>query len=80
MDFLDHRVPFLRVVPMVVWVEDAVDIHWIAVWREWIALDGQWERVSDAPRPMVGQGGVVGGGAVITDATSDGRLAILPAV
>jgi hypothetical protein len=48
-EFLEYREPFLRVAPFVVWVqENAVDSHWIAVWREWIAVDGKWERVEDA--------------------------------
>jgi hypothetical protein len=49
-EFLEYREPFLRVAPLVVWVqENAVDSHWIAVWRELIATDGKWERVEDMP-------------------------------
>jgi hypothetical protein len=55
-DFLEYREPFLRVVPMVVWVEDAEDRHWIAVWRDWIALDGKWEKIGDAPAGNGGSG------------------------
>jgi hypothetical protein len=50
-DFLDDRVPILQVAPFVVWVlqENTVDSHWIGGYREWIAVDGQWERIEDAP-------------------------------
>jgi hypothetical protein len=48
-EFLDYREPYLRVVPLVVWAVDTEEEHWIAIWRNLIAINGRWERVKDTP-------------------------------